>query len=48
MLVAAKLKTNQLPILPWEKPTKQKLKTERIGAREVELPQKRSTPKKKI
>jgi hypothetical protein len=47
MLVAAKLKTNQLRILPWEKPTKQKLKTERIGAPEVELPQKRrSTPKK--
>jgi hypothetical protein len=47
MLVAAKLKTNQLRILPWEKPTKQKLKTERIGAPEVELPEKRSTPKKK-
>lgn len=48
MLVAAKLKTNQLPILPREKPTKQKLKNRKdrsYGGRTP--PKKRSTPKKK-
>jgi len=47
MLVAAKLKTNQLPILPWEKPTKQKLKTERITSSGGRTPPKKESHQKK-
>lgn len=47
MLVAAKLKTNQLPILPWEKPTEQKLKTERIASSGGRTPPKKAHQKKK-
>jgi hypothetical protein len=47
MLVAAKLKTNQLPILPWEKPTEQKLKTERIASSGGRTPPKKEAHQKK-
>jgi hypothetical protein len=47
MLVAAKLKTNQLPILPWEKPTKQKLKNRKDRSYGGRTPPKKEAHQKK-
>lgn len=47
MLVAAKLKTNQLPILPWEKPTKQKLKNRKDRSYGGRTPPKKEANQKK-
>jgi hypothetical protein len=46
MLVAAKLKTNQLPILPWEKPTKQKVKNRKDRSSGGRTPPKKTHTKK--